>query len=224
MNCLRSLGRWNRRFESHSGHGCLVCVCVYSVFVLSCVSVATLRRTDHSFKESYRLWKTITGLNKRPGPWTGWKSHWKRTQKMHRKIQLKLIYKVAFFHQSKWRIKSTQRKVKWIFVVWASEIRFLAAFSLFPVLWKSTFAHIESLMGWRWATVTGTCGRRTHTHWAPSLRTQWALPPFFPFAPPWQNPTLLTRISEGWWKTCLFKDAVRGFDYTQSDARIVKHL
>jgi hypothetical protein len=32
VNCLLSLGRWNRRFESYSGHGCLVCVCVYSVF------------------------------------------------------------------------------------------------------------------------------------------------------------------------------------------------
>jgi hypothetical protein len=33
----RSLARWNRGFESHSSHGCLVCVCVYSVCVLSCV-------------------------------------------------------------------------------------------------------------------------------------------------------------------------------------------
>jgi hypothetical protein len=32
-------------------------VCVYSVFVLSCVQVATLRRADHSFKEFYRLCK-----------------------------------------------------------------------------------------------------------------------------------------------------------------------
>jgi hypothetical protein len=31
--------------------------CVYSVFVLSCVEVAALRRADHSFKESYRLCK-----------------------------------------------------------------------------------------------------------------------------------------------------------------------
>jgi hypothetical protein len=35
MNCLRSLGSWDRGFESHIRHGCLVCV--YSVFVLSCV-------------------------------------------------------------------------------------------------------------------------------------------------------------------------------------------
>jgi hypothetical protein len=35
-----------------------VCVCVYSVFVLSCVLVEeTLRRADYSSKESYRLCK-----------------------------------------------------------------------------------------------------------------------------------------------------------------------
>jgi hypothetical protein len=32
-------------------------VCVYSVYVLSCVYVAALRRADHSSKESYRLFK-----------------------------------------------------------------------------------------------------------------------------------------------------------------------
>jgi hypothetical protein len=32
-------------------------MCVYSVFVLSCVYVAALRRADHSFKESYSLCK-----------------------------------------------------------------------------------------------------------------------------------------------------------------------
>jgi hypothetical protein len=30
-------------------------VCVYSVFMLSCVSVAAFRRADHSSKESYRM-------------------------------------------------------------------------------------------------------------------------------------------------------------------------
>jgi hypothetical protein len=34
-----------------------VCVYVYSVFVLSCVYAAALRRADHSSKESYRLCK-----------------------------------------------------------------------------------------------------------------------------------------------------------------------
>jgi hypothetical protein len=36
MHCLRSLGSRDRGFKSHSGHGCLVFVCVYvrfSVFV-----------------------------------------------------------------------------------------------------------------------------------------------------------------------------------------------
>jgi hypothetical protein len=36
------------------------------VFVLSCV--ASLPRAGHSSKESYRLWKMIVELNKRPGP------------------------------------------------------------------------------------------------------------------------------------------------------------
>jgi hypothetical protein len=34
-----------------------VCVCVYSVFVLSCVQVTALRRPDLSSEESYRLCK-----------------------------------------------------------------------------------------------------------------------------------------------------------------------
>jgi hypothetical protein len=42
---------------SNPTQGMDVCVCVYSVFVLSCVYVEALRRTDHSSKESYRLCK-----------------------------------------------------------------------------------------------------------------------------------------------------------------------
>jgi hypothetical protein len=38
-----------------------VCVCVYSVFVLSCVEVEALQRADHSSKESYRLCKRDYG-------------------------------------------------------------------------------------------------------------------------------------------------------------------
>jgi hypothetical protein len=57
MNCLPSIGTWDRGFEFHTRHGCLVCVCVYSVFVLSCAQVAALRRAGHSSRESYRLCK-----------------------------------------------------------------------------------------------------------------------------------------------------------------------
>jgi hypothetical protein len=57
MNCLHSLGRYDPGLESHSGHECLVCVCVYSVFILSCVWVEALWRADHSSKKSYRLWR-----------------------------------------------------------------------------------------------------------------------------------------------------------------------
>jgi hypothetical protein len=55
---------WNVFARSNAGivgsnqtQGMDVCVCVYSVFVLSCVQVAALRRADHSSKESYRLCK-----------------------------------------------------------------------------------------------------------------------------------------------------------------------
>jgi hypothetical protein len=36
MNCLRSFGSRDHGFESHSGHGCSMCV-RFSVFVLSYV-------------------------------------------------------------------------------------------------------------------------------------------------------------------------------------------
>jgi hypothetical protein len=39
----------------------VVCVCVYSVFVLVCVLVAALRRYDHSSKEFYWLRKKDCG-------------------------------------------------------------------------------------------------------------------------------------------------------------------
>jgi hypothetical protein len=42
---------------SNPTQGMDVCVCVYSVFVLSCVQVAAFRRADHSSKETYRLCK-----------------------------------------------------------------------------------------------------------------------------------------------------------------------
>jgi hypothetical protein len=38
-------------------YGMDVCVCVYFVFVFSCIQVAALRRSDHSSKDYYRLCK-----------------------------------------------------------------------------------------------------------------------------------------------------------------------
>jgi hypothetical protein len=37
MYCLRSLASRDRGFGSHARHGCLVCVCVYSVCVVLCL-------------------------------------------------------------------------------------------------------------------------------------------------------------------------------------------
>jgi hypothetical protein len=64
---------------SHFRHECLVCVCVYSVCVVLCFDSDLANACDELItrpKKSYRLWKMITELNRRPGPWMGWKSHW----------------------------------------------------------------------------------------------------------------------------------------------------
>jgi hypothetical protein len=42
---------------SNTTQGTDICVCVYSVFVLSCVLVAALRQADHLSKESHCLCK-----------------------------------------------------------------------------------------------------------------------------------------------------------------------
>jgi hypothetical protein len=42
---------------SNPTQGMDVCMCVYFVFMLSCVYVAALRRADHSSKESYYICK-----------------------------------------------------------------------------------------------------------------------------------------------------------------------
>jgi hypothetical protein len=59
MNCLRSLERWDRGFESHSK--AWMFVCAFTLCLLPCVYVAALRRADHSSKESYRLRKNDYG-------------------------------------------------------------------------------------------------------------------------------------------------------------------
>jgi hypothetical protein len=52
LNCLRSLERWDRGFESLSRHGCLYCVRLYCVCFVLCVE--TLRRADSPSKESWK--------------------------------------------------------------------------------------------------------------------------------------------------------------------------
>jgi hypothetical protein len=53
MNCIRSLERWDRGFESHSRHGCL-CVRLFCVCVVLCVGSGL---ADPPSKESYRRFK-----------------------------------------------------------------------------------------------------------------------------------------------------------------------
>jgi hypothetical protein len=69
MNCHRSLGRWDRGFESHLWHGCLVCVRAYSVCVVLCLGSGLSK--DWSLVKGVlpSVKKIITVLNKRPEPW-----------------------------------------------------------------------------------------------------------------------------------------------------------
>jgi hypothetical protein len=61
-------------------------VCMRLFCLLSCVYLAALRRADHSSKEYYHLWKMITEVNKRPGPWIGWRSHWKKISPLKQRV------------------------------------------------------------------------------------------------------------------------------------------
>jgi hypothetical protein len=64
---FNSLGRCDRGFESHSGYGCLVCVCVYSVFrQRSCDDLITLPRSPTVCEKLLRNWRRGRGPE-----WTG---------------------------------------------------------------------------------------------------------------------------------------------------------
>jgi hypothetical protein len=91
---------------SNPTQGIDVCVCVYSVFMLSCVYVAASRRADYSSKESYRLWKMITELTKRPRPRMGWKSHWKKAEYTFHPNILSVLELKNFEWTDWWKIPS----------------------------------------------------------------------------------------------------------------------
>jgi hypothetical protein len=76
--CLRSLGRWDRGFESHSRHGYLVCVCVYSVFFFVVCLGSYLAMGWSLVQGVLPSVKMITELNKGLRPWMGLKSHCKK--------------------------------------------------------------------------------------------------------------------------------------------------
>jgi hypothetical protein len=73
MNCHRPLKHCEISFRMPLE--AWMSVCVYSVFVLSCVQVAALRRVDPQSKVSHRLCKNIKKLKRRPRSNIGLQSH-----------------------------------------------------------------------------------------------------------------------------------------------------
>jgi hypothetical protein len=54
-----------------------VCMRLFYLCVVLCLG-SGLAKGWSLAQESYRQWKMITDLNKTPGPWMGWKGHWKK--------------------------------------------------------------------------------------------------------------------------------------------------
>jgi hypothetical protein len=74
MNCLRSLERWDRGFESRSRHGCLFCVRLFCVCVVLCVGSGLATGwfpVQGIIPSAYRIKK----LKNRPRPNKGLYSH-----------------------------------------------------------------------------------------------------------------------------------------------------
>jgi hypothetical protein len=71
----RTLGSWVRMALKAWMFG--VCMCLFCVCVVLCLGRG-FATSWSPVQESYHLWKMITELNKKPGPWMGWKSHRKK--------------------------------------------------------------------------------------------------------------------------------------------------
>jgi hypothetical protein len=98
----------------------LFCVCV-----AMCVGSGLLRRAHHSPKESYRLWKMITELKKRPGPWMGWESHWEKNKLRNssNSILRPELLKVKNIMGLLWDVGRRGEGGDWLPRVWASRLQ-----------------------------------------------------------------------------------------------------
>jgi hypothetical protein len=96
MNCLRSLGSWDSWFESHTMHGCLVCVCVYSVCVVLCLG------RGHATS-----WSLVQGVL----PSVKWLWNWKVEARAHgaaEPVKQKFLesYNLHKFRAGQWFLKA----------------------------------------------------------------------------------------------------------------------
>jgi hypothetical protein len=122
MNCLPSLGRWDRGFESHSRHGCL-CLRLFCVCVVLCVGsgLATGLSLIQGVLPSVKK-KMITELKNRPGPSKGCRATGKKKEKI-----ILFTYLVYFLGQGSLDNTNTERTPRYISVL---SIGFITCYSV----------------------------------------------------------------------------------------------
>jgi hypothetical protein len=97
MYCLRSLGRWDRGFESHSGNGCLVCVCV-----ALCLGSGLVTR-----------WPLVQGVL------PSIKMVMKLKEEAVEPVKKNKIWKFIFMINERWSVKLAARSKAWtVFARW----------------------------------------------------------------------------------------------------------